>query len=306
VVSNSAVSPPGAPAEVYRAWVVDPLFVDDAETDLGWTPEQGEHTNGGWVRMDPWGTTWLAEPMEPADDHTPAPGVQCFVTGAGFEGGDAQYSDVDNGCVLLTSPPIDLSQAGLAIVSYWRWFGQAGWTGDDSFTALASNDGGATWTPMETLTLQENTWTQSTTEINTLLPLTGNMRFRFVVCDIGHESMVEGAVDDFVVGVAQGVSGVAPGASPPRTEVLPNRPNPFAEGTSLRFTLEREVAAELLVFDMTGRLVRRLEAGRLKAGEHAVLWDGRDEAGRPAGSGVYFYELRAGETRSGRKLIRLR
>jgi len=42
---------------------------------------------------------------------------------------------------------------------------------------------------------------------------------------------------------------------------------------------------------VTGRLVRTLVDGPRPAGRHAVIWDGRDERGGDAGSGVYFSRL---------------
>jgi flagellar hook assembly protein FlgD len=53
-------------------------------------------------------------------------------------------------------------------------------------------------------------------------------------------------------------------------------------------------------------LVRRLAAGPLAAGEHAVPWDGKDDAGRAAASGVYFVRLEGDGVRSTRKAILLR
>jgi flagellar hook assembly protein FlgD len=48
----------------------------------------------------------------------------------------------------------------------------------------------------------------------------------------------------------------------------------------------------LLIYDVAGRLVRRLVDVPLEAGRHEVQWDGRDEAGRRLESGTYFFELR--------------
>ncbi|MGD9546564.1 MAG: FlgD immunoglobulin-like domain containing protein [Candidatus Krumholzibacteriia bacterium] len=41
-------------------------------------------------------------------------------------------------------------------------------------------------------------------------------------------------------------------------------------------------------------MVRNLEVGALEAGEHARIWDGRDESGGHVASGVYFARLEAG------------
>jgi hypothetical protein len=63
---------------------------------------------------------------------------------------------------------------------------------------------------------------------------------------------------------------------------------------------------KLSVFDVTGRLVRRLEEGVVPAGEHAARWDGRAADGSVAASGIYFYTFQAGDLRETRKLIHTR
>lgn len=73
-----------------------------------------------------------------------------------------------------------------------------------------------------------------------------------------------------------------------------NRPNPFNPRTTIEFELPAASGIRLTVFDMTGKLVRRLVDGdRMPAGPHAVDWDGRNEGGRTVAAGVYLYRLEA-------------
>lgn len=71
-------------------------------------------------------------------------------------------------------------------------------------------------------------------------------------------------------------------------------PNPFNPRTTVRFTLGGERDVLLAVHDAAGRLVAVLARDRFAAGEHGVVWDGRDRDGRAAASGTYFARLRAG------------
>jgi hypothetical protein len=57
---------------------------------------------------------------------------------------------------------------------------------------------------------------------------------------------------------------------------------------------------------ITGGLVRRIFEQAAAPGIYRVLWDGRDETGRAAASGVYFYELSVGPIRLLRRLTVLR
>lgn len=78
----------------------------------------------------------------------------------------------------------------------------------------------------------------------------------------------------------------------PSARLLGVAPNPFNPRVTVRFATTRALEARLEVYDLAGRLVRTLSAGSLAAGEHTALWDGRDEAGRAAPSGVYLVQLR--------------
>ncbi len=73
-----------------------------------------------------------------------------------------------------------------------------------------------------------------------------------------------------------------------------NYPNPFNPETLIRFYLHKPENVRLAVYDVNGRLVRRLVEGELPAGEQTIWWNGHNAQGRPVGSGIYFYELRAG------------
>ncbi len=83
-------------------------------------------------------------------------------------------------------------------------------------------------------------------------------------------------------------------------------PNPFNPRTSIGFVLPSPLIVRLAIYDITGRLVRTLRSGRMEAGRYTALWDGRDDAGREAGSGIYFARLAAGRRVSVAKMTLLR
>lgn len=65
-------------------------------------------------------------------------------------------------------------------------------------------------------------------------------------------------------------------------------PNPFNPAANISFALPAADAVTVEVYDLAGRLVRTLARGRaLAAGAQAMHWDGRDDAGHTAASGVY-------------------
>jgi len=106
-----------------------------------------------------------------------------------------------------------------------------------------------------------------------------------------------GDILGWLVGTTVGVED-----TPQVTSLLQNHPNPFNPQTEISFALDRAGPARLAIFDVQGRLVRTLVDGSLPAGPHAVVWDGRSDAGRQAASGTYFYRLRSGDQEFTRKM----
>ena len=70
-----------------------------------------------------------------------------------------------------------------------------------------------------------------------------------------------------------------------------NAPNPARPTTRIDFAIGHSGPVRLVVFDVSGRRVRTLVDSPLAAGAHRAAWDGRDERGAMAASGVYFYRL---------------
>jgi len=87
-------------------------------------------------------------------------------------------------------------------------------------------------------------------------------------------------------------------------QLAQNFPNPFNPSTTIGYDLAHPAAVQLTVFDVSGRVVRRLQTGkRQAAGSHQAVWNGRDERGRGVASGVYFYRLVAGGESSTRRMV---
>ena len=82
---------------------------------------------------------------------------------------------------------------------------------------------------------------------------------------------------------------------PTATALAQNFPNPFNPETNIRFDLSGATTVTLTVYDAAGQAVRSLVAGEfMEAGTYNLTWDGRNGAGDMVGSGIYFYEMRAG------------
>mgnify|MGYP003344445960 FL=1 len=106
---------------------------------------------------------------------------------------------------------------------------------------------------------------------------------------------------------ADGLLAVGSGPTLPRAlQLSPGRPTPFRASTVIAYELYSAANVKLVVYDAQGRAVRRLvDAGLQLAGPYAITWDGRDDAGRAAPSGVYFYRLEAGRESSTMRAVKL-
>ncbi len=104
------------------------------------------------------------------------------------------------------------------------------------------------------------------------------------------------------------LTGVEPieAAVPEDFALRPNYPNPFNPTTTIEFSLPKAAHVVLEVFDVNGRLVKRLADGFLKAGTYRVQWNATNGQGVPVSSGLYFYRLRAPGKVQFRKMMLLR
>ncbi|MFA6109147.1 MAG: FG-GAP-like repeat-containing protein [Candidatus Latescibacterota bacterium] len=97
----------------------------------------------------------------------------------------------------------------------------------------------------------------------------------------------------------------APGSIPYGFRLGANYPNPFNPQTWIPVEIPASgEAVQLRVYNLLGQPIRALVSGSLTPGYHAVTWDGRDERGTPASSGVYLYRLEAGAWRATGKMVK--
>jgi flagellar hook assembly protein FlgD len=83
-------------------------------------------------------------------------------------------------------------------------------------------------------------------------------------------------------------------------------PNPFGRQTQLTYTLPSPGFVRLSIHDAQGRLVNQLVGRFEPAGQHAVRWSGRNEAGALMPSGIYHARLWYGDHTSTSTILLLR
>ncbi|MFN8549294.1 MAG: S8 family serine peptidase, partial [Candidatus Eisenbacteria bacterium] len=194
-VGFSSTSPSNAPIGTYTIYITTLVYTyageDPADNNWALQAAGDNATTGRWTRDDPLGTVYNGDQIEPADDHTPTPGVKCFFTGQGTDPNNPGENDVDNGCTTLVSPTFNLATAQTAFVHYWRWYGMGGASSDDTFVIDVSSDGGANWVALERVPGIENSWRERVYRLNDVITLTATVKFRFQACDINTQGLTE-------------------------------------------------------------------------------------------------------------------
>ena len=122
------------------------------------------------------------------------------------------------------------------------------------------------------------------------------------------------AVDDGSLAFQEGIANLKrflAAMRPEKTELFANYPNPFNPETWIPYHLAHAAHVTLTIYDTTGVMVRQLDLGHQPVGYYtdkikAAYWNGRNNLGEPVGSGVYFYQLQAGDFSATRKLVILK
>jgi uncharacterized delta-60 repeat protein len=90
-----------------------------------------------------------------------------------------------------------------------------------------------------------------------------------------------------------------------------NYPNPFNPATTIKFKVKGSrfkvpVPTTLKIYDILGQKVRTLVDESKFTGDYTVQWDGKNDKGEQLASGVYFYQLKAGEYTYSKKMVLLK
>jgi hypothetical protein len=104
--------------------------------------------------------------------------------------------------------------------------------------------------------------------------------------------------------ITEASPGAVPPEAPPALTPISVSPNPFRSSTRISWNQESAGPVRAEIFDLKGRLVRRLEQSPQEAGPHEITWDGTDGSGRRVAAGAYFLQVdAAGRKRTVRVVV---
>jgi len=292
------------------------IFFDDLEDNAGydtlWTvnPDGDDDATGGiWELADPFPVhVSFGNFSQPGDDHTPSPGVLCFVTGSLVADGQPGFNDIDNGKTTLLSPVYDLSILEDPVYCYYKWYSNdlGPNPGTDFWVVEISNDGGQNWVTVENTNVSTgSSWQKIQLLVSDFVTPTDNVQLRFIASDLDEPSLVEALIDDIEILAVEGPTAIDDedliSALPTKFELSQNYPNPFNPTTNIKYSVANFDYVKLAVYNLIGEEVKVLVNGQLNPGFYEIEFDA---AYLP--SGVYFYQLKAGSFVETKKMVLLR
>ena len=193
---RETIEPFGAPATAYDALSASAVITtssQDFQSAPGWSTDGSTVSDGGWE---------LGEP----DGARLAPRGDADGSGNAYVTGSDRNEDLDGGPAVLTSPVFDLTSAPAnSVLSYARWFfnddQRAGIADQDRLLVEISDNGGASWTTLETVDhdLGGEQWTTVRWNLADHIDLTSQVQVRFTVSDNPNDSITEAAIDAFSI-----------------------------------------------------------------------------------------------------------
>ncbi len=175
---------------------------------------------------------------------------------------------------------------------------EEGWAVGQDGIVLHTDNGGNTWTAQESrsreslykLVYTGRDYLLAVGEWSTILKYTdaslSQYSERFAVSDVKSQPITWGKV---------------------KNRLYQNYPNPFNPETWIPFSVAEPASVSIRIHNVSGQLVREINIGYKESGSYlsknkAAYWDGRNQAGEPVSSGIYYYSIE-GEFPETRKMM---
>jgi hypothetical protein len=89
-------------------------------------------------------------------------------------------------------------------------------------------------------------------------------------------------------------------------ELHQNYPNPFNPTTTIKYDISEQIQVKISIYDMMGHEVKFITNEFQSPGVHSVIWDARNNEGKPVSAGLYLYQVSAGNFQKFKKMVLLK
>jgi choice-of-anchor B domain-containing protein len=261
-------------------------YYDDFAFNFGWTIS-GDASAGKWERAKPVGTMLNSIISNPFVDVNGDCSNRAYVTGNG--GGFAGDDDVDAGRTVLTSPLFDLTNYEDPLITYHRWFFNAGGNSTPNDSLIVRLHSGSETVVLEVVTAQtpgNSSWQKKSIRVKDFVLPGQAMRISFDAVDANPGHIVEAALDVFQI-TENPFSGIETISKESRLLVYPNPVRGSKPQVKYNLSGEMESDAKIIVYNITGSSVYEKSISAL-AGTEALDFT-------PA-PGMYFIKLSNGNS----------
>ncbi len=195
---------------------------------------------------------------------------------------------------LVTGTDISVDENGIVILTYDdQRFGDSEIIGNVSF------DGGYTWEGEERLTIAEGTSIEPTLRVSNGVGHLAWSDARQNPSQTLYEIYYKRG--DLQTGISEPIQNI-----PIPDRIVNSYPNPFNSSTTITLNHSEGGDVNIGIYDITGRLIRELEATNKEGGEIKAAWDAKDNSGKEVSSGVYFARVSTPQAVKIKKLLYLR
>jgi len=215
-------------------------------------------------------------------------------------------NNVDNSVVYNLS--FDLSQLETSHLSYWtKYFIEQ----DRDFGYVEiSSDSGQTWDKLgEAYTAFQPSWIQHQQSLTEYCgPGFDDVRFRFRFVSDSINTFIGWFVDDLALypaEIATKLDSETEIHHPDQYVLFDNYPNPFNSQTVISYQLPQASHVKVVIYNLLGQQMKTLADDFSQAGDYKLHWDGKDDTGNAVASGIYFYQLDAGDFHQIKKMTLL-
>lgn len=136
-------------------------------------------------------------------------------------------------------------------------------------------------------------------------PMDSNMNVRMV--DDGYNyPMVSDVIKVTINPSATSVEKNDNVAAPVDYQLAQNYPNPFNPQTTIQYALSNPGQVKLSIYNINGQLIRELVNSSQSSGAYTAIWDGLNQFGEQATSGMYIYTLETNEFKESKRMLLLK
>jgi len=130
--------------------------------------------------------------------------------------------------------------------------------------------------------------------LNVIRNISNNFKIIHLTGNTNSELMIEQSREFNPDSICILLAGIGKDIVPDNFFLTNNYPNPFNPTTSFTFGISSSIEVKISIYNILGQKIFSYSNGKLDAGTYEFNWNGLNQIGDRVTSGIYFYEMEAG------------